>query len=101
MVAIGLGGTGWTRLQIDRNQRQQQRQKVGKIVSGFGEQGQRMGANAGHHQQHDVGEGHAERDLEHSLGTTRAVDVGVHFLSVRAAKAGFKPQGAGVETIAS
>src|ERR1019366_5944621 len=49
-----------------------------------------MRANARHHQQHDVGEGHAQRDLEHSLGTTRAMNGAVHPLSVRGTRAGFK-----------
>jgi hypothetical protein len=95
MVAIGLGGTGRARLQIDGNQGQQQSEKIGKIVSGFGEQRQRMGTNAGHHQQHDVGESHAQRNLQYSLGTAPAMNVDVHFLSVRAGKAGFKAVGSG------
>src|SRR5271170_2378420 len=49
-----------------------------------------MGSNAGRDQQHDVSKGHAQRDLEHSLGTTPAMNVSVHPLSVRAPKAGFK-----------
>ena len=61
-------------------------------MSGLGEQSQRMGADASHHQQHDVGQGHAQRDFEYSLGTSPAMDVNVHFLSVRAAEAGFKRQ---------
>ncbi len=49
-----------------------------------------MGANARHHQKHDVGECHTERDLQHSLGTAPVVSVNVHSLSVRAGKPGFK-----------
>ena len=90
MVAVGLGGTGRARLQIHRDQRQQQSQKVGEIVSGFREQGQRVGTDASHHQQHDVGQGNAKRDFKHPLGTTRAMNVNVHTLSVRAARTGFK-----------
>ena len=90
VVAVSLGGTGRASLQIHGNQRQQQSQKVGEIMTGLREQGQRVGAYAGHDQQHDVGQGDAKRDLQHPLGTACAMNVDVHSLSVRAAKGGFK-----------
>ena len=62
-------------------------------MSGLGQQRQRMGTNAGHHQQHDVGESHAQRNLQYSLGTAPAMNVDVHILSVRTGKAGFKGDG--------
>jgi two-component system, chemotaxis family, sensor kinase CheA len=49
-----------------------------------------MGTDARDDQQHDVGKGHGERNLKHSLGASFAVKMGVHVLSLRAAKAGFK-----------
>src|SRR5208337_611049 len=52
-----------------------------------------MGANAGRHQQHDVGKGHSERNLEHSFRAAAAMGVEVHLLSVRAAEARFKARG--------
>src|ERR1700722_19735371 len=82
MVSIGLGRTGRARLQINRDQRQQQSQKIRKIVSGFREQRERMGANDGHYQQYDVGRGHAKRDFQVSLRTAGAVNVAMHLLSV-------------------
>ncbi len=93
MVAVSLGGTRRARLQIDGDQRQKQGEKIGEIMSGLGEQRQRMGTNPGHHQQHDVGKSHAQRNFQYSLGTAPAMNVDVHHLSVRAGKAGFKTSG--------
>ncbi len=59
-------------------------------MSGFGKQRQRMRPDAGHHQQHDVGQGHAERYLQNPRRTARAMNVPVHRSSVRACGAGFK-----------
>jgi hypothetical protein len=55
-------------------------------MASLGEQRQGMRANTRHHQQHDIGERHAQRDLEDSLGTTPAVGMHVHLLSVRASE---------------
>ena len=52
-----------------------------------------MGPDARDHEQRDIGEGHAERNLQYSLGTACSVNVGVHSLSVRAAKESFKSSG--------
>jgi hypothetical protein len=46
--------------------------------------------DSGHHQQHDISEGYAERDLQHSLGTAPGMSVDMHTLSVRGAGTGFK-----------
>ena len=51
VIAISLGGTGRAGLQVNRGQRKQQGKKIRQIVPGFGEQRQRMGANAGNDQQ--------------------------------------------------
>src|ERR1039457_747221 len=59
-------------------------------MSGLGEQRQRMSADAGHDQQHDVGQGHPQRDLQHPRRTARAMNVPVHSSSVRVDKTGFK-----------
>src|ERR1035438_297644 len=58
-------------------------------MSGLGEQRQRMSADAGHDQQHDVGQGHPQRDLQHPRRTARAMNVPVHSSSVRVDKTGF------------
>ena len=63
MVAESLRGTCGTRLKIDGDQRERQGEEVGEIVSGLGEQRQRVGADSGHDQQHDIGEGHSQRNL--------------------------------------
>jgi hypothetical protein len=100
MVAVGLGGTGRARLEIDCDQRQQERQEVGEIVSGLGEQGQRMSADAGHDQQRNVGQSDRERDLQNPRGAARAMRVHMHFLSLRGRRAGIKPgTGEGKETV--
>jgi hypothetical protein len=64
-VAIGLGGARRTAFQKHRDQRQQQRQKVGEVMSRLGKQRQRVRADAGHHQQDDVKHGDGERDAQH------------------------------------
>jgi hypothetical protein len=55
MISVGFGRAGRPRLQINRDQRKKQRQEIGKIVSGLGQQGEGMGANPGHYQQQDIG----------------------------------------------
>src|SRR5581483_6030445 len=68
-VAVGLGGTRGTGFQVHREQREQKRQEVGKIVSRLGEQSQRMRTNAGDDQQDDVSEGDDERDAKNLRGS--------------------------------
>jgi hypothetical protein len=64
-VAIGLGRARRTAFQKNRDQRQQQRQKVGEVMSRLGKQRQRMRADAGDHQQDDVKHGDGQRDAQH------------------------------------
>src|SRR5579864_6128531 len=90
MVSVGLGGTGGTRLKVDRHQREQQGEEVGKIMARFGEQRQRMSADPGHHQEHDIGQSHGQRDLKYSRRPARAMNTHVHISSVRAYGTGFK-----------
>src|ERR1700732_1728590 len=80
MITISLGGTWRTRLQIDRYQRKQESEKIRQIVSGLGEQRQGMGTDAGHDQQHDVGERHAKRNFENSRGSALSISMDVHNL---------------------
>src|SRR5580693_6725761 len=90
MVAVGFGGAGRARLQIDRDERKQQREKVGKIVSRLRKQRQRVGANAGHHQQPNIGQRHGQGNLEHLGGAAPAVRVNVHISSLSVREAWFK-----------
>ena len=90
VVAVSLRGARRAGLQIHRHEREQQRQEVRKIVAGFGEQRQGMGANAGNDQQHDVPESHAQRHLQDSRSPLTAVGVHVHALSLSAPDQGFK-----------
>ena len=60
------------------------------VAAADGEQGQRMGADTGHDQQHDVGCGYSERDFQNSCSTSGAMGVHVHFFSLRGAWEGFK-----------
>ncbi len=53
-------------------------------MSGFGEQRQRMSPDTGPNQQHDVAQGHGERNLQNPGRTARAMSVHVHISSVRA-----------------
>src|SRR5712691_6190707 len=90
MVAIGLSGIGRTRLEIDRDQREQQREKVRKIMPSLGKQSQRVCSDAGNDEQHNVGQGHSERYLQNSRRTAGTMNVHVHASSVKACATGFK-----------
>ena len=72
----------------------QQGQEVGDVVSRLGEQGQAVGADAGHHQENDVGQrdqkGNAQHPRRALLG---AMGVRVHAASLISGRFGFNQQG--------
>ena len=79
LITVGLGGTGWARLEVHCDQRQKQSEKIGKIVSGFGKQCQRMRPDSGHNQQRDIGQRHGQRDLQNPRRAA-GMRVDVHLL---------------------
>ena len=83
VVAVGFRGIRWSRVQIDRDQRQQQSQKIGEIVSRLGQQGQGVGPDTRHHQQHDVSQRYPERDLENASRAGSAMGMQVHSLKCK------------------
>src|SRR5215831_174436 len=91
MVAVGLGGARRPRLQINRGEGKQERKEVGKVMSGFRQQRQGMGSDAGDHQQYDIGQGDEQGNAQ-NLGRplVPAVHVRVHVSSLRASRAGIK-----------
>lgn len=52
-----------------------------------------MRSDSGHHQQHDVSAGDAQRNTQNPFGTFARMAVDVHPLSVRVAQSGFKVRG--------
>ena len=89
-------------MKVHRNQRKQQGHEIAKIVPGFGEQRQRMGAQSGHDQQPDVSGGDDERHSQNLRGTlVRGMGMDVHLNSLRMVGAGFKiAVGSGVSVVA-
>ena len=81
-------------MQVYRYQRQQQSKEVGEIVACLGKQRQRVRANSGKHQQHDVGQGYDEGKPQNARGSFVSVVAGmrVHTSSLRWAGERFKTQ---------
>src|SRR5450631_1302019 len=79
-------------MQIHRQQRQQQRDKIRQIVSGFRQQGQRMRTDSRNYQQNNVSRSYREgypQDPRCPL-IPAWVDMHVHLSSLRSAGKGFK-----------
>ena len=78
-------------MKVHGNQREQEGHEVGEIVSGFGEQGERVGAHASYDQQAYIGCGYEQRYAKNSRGTlVCAMRVDMHLFSLRTGEAGFK-----------
>jgi len=78
VVAVGFRRAGRARLQVDRDQRKQQGEKVGKIVPGLGQQREGMRSDASHDQQSDVSERDEQGDPEHLRGARARAGMHVH-----------------------
>ncbi len=68
VISVGMRRARRARMQIHRQQRQQQRDKVSEIVSGLGKQRQRMRANSRNHQQNNVGGSYRQRNAQNPRG---------------------------------
>ena len=81
-------------MQVYGYQREKQGKEVGKIVAGLGEQRQRMRANTGNYQQHDVGQGYDQGKPQNPCSSFVPVVAGVrvHTSSLRCAGDRFKAQ---------
>ena len=64
LVAEGAGLVGRARLEVDRNKTEQEGQEIGDVVAGFGEQRQRVSAQAGDEGDNDVGQRGGQRDAQ-------------------------------------
>jgi len=91
-IAISLGRTGRTPFKIDREQREQERKKIRKVMPRFRKQCKRMGANSGRHEQDNVKHRRDQRDPKHSPGLLRmsVPSVDVHTPSLRVRQRAFK-----------
>ena len=78
MVAVRFSRAGRPRLQVYGHQRKQQRQKIGQVVAGFGEQRQRVRLDSGNDQQGNVGQGDEQGNFQHLGGTRTAPGMHVH-----------------------
>ena len=59
---------GRAAMEIDRDKGQQQRQKVGSIVAGFGDQRQAVGAKSDQQREQDIAKGEHQRNAKDALG---------------------------------
>ena len=66
VIAISVGRTGRTRVEIHGNERQQQGNEIRQVVPGFREQSQRVCTEAGYYQQTDVSRRYQQGNLQDS-----------------------------------
>src|SRR6185437_15799256 len=67
-VTKGFFVGGRTAMKIDGDKGQQQRQKIGSIVAGFGDQRQAVGAQSNDECQQNVAKGEDQRNSKDALG---------------------------------
>ena len=67
-IAKGFFIGGRAAMKINGDKRQQQRQKVRRIVAGFRDQRQAVGANSNRKREQDVAEGEYQRNSKDALG---------------------------------
>ena len=64
LIAEGASVVGGARLKIDGGKTEEEGEKVGDVVAGFGEQRQRVSAQTGDEGDDDVGQGGGQRDAQ-------------------------------------
>ncbi len=69
-------------LKVHRHQRKQQRQKVGYVMTGLRDEGQRMGMHPGEEGQRYIGERSQQRNAQDSLRLFRCPAMNMHVYSV-------------------
>lgn len=85
VVAISLCFAGRPRLQMDGQERKQQRQKVRGVVSRLGEQRQTVHAQTGDQRQQHIRKRERQRQPQHALHPARSGHVEMHAFSLLAA----------------
>ncbi len=82
LIAKGLLVRRWTRLKIHSHKGKQQRQRVGNVVSGLGDERQRMGAQSCDKGEDHVNKRRRQRKAQDTLHFARWRDVYVHISSL-------------------
>ena len=73
LVAEGFGVVCGAGLEVDGGKAEQEGEKVGGVVAGFGKKGERVGAQAGDEGDSDVGQRGDQGEAEHGLCAIRAL----------------------------